>query len=51
MLSGRLLAAYVPADGARDLATLWLIVAAMAAVCPVGLLVFRRWLRVHEEGR
>lgn len=51
MLSGRLLAAYVPADGARDPATLWLIVAAMAAVCPVGLLVFRRWLRVQEDGR
>jgi len=51
MLSGRLLAAYVPAEGARDPATLWLIVAAMAAVCPIGLLAFRRWLRVPEEGR
>ena len=51
MLSGRLLAAYVPAEGARDPSTLWLLVAAMAAVCPVGLLVFRRWLRVPEDGR
>ena len=51
MLSGRLLAAYVPEHGARDPSTLWLIVAAMAAVCPLGLLAFRRWLRVPEAGR
>ena len=51
MLSGRLLEAYVPEVGARDPATLWVIVAAMAAICPLGLLAFRRWLRVAEAGR
>ncbi len=51
MLSGRLLAAFVPETGARDPSMLWLMVAAMAAVCPVGLLVFQRQLRVKEEGR
>lgn len=51
ILSGRLLAAYVPETGPRDPTTLWLIVALMAAVCPIGLLLFRKGLRVHEDGR
>ena len=51
ILSGRLLAAYVPEAGPRDPTTMWIIVAAMAALCPLGLLAFRKQLRVHEDGR
>ncbi len=50
-LSGALLQAYCPAQGPRDSGTLWLIVGLMALATPIGLLVFKRWIRVHEEGR
>jgi hypothetical protein len=50
-LSGELLAKYCPATGPRDSATLWLIIALITAVAPLGLLVFRRYIRVQEAGR
>lgn len=49
--SGFLLEKYCPASGARDSATMWLIIACMALITPVGAFVFRKFLQVHEEGR
>jgi MFS family permease len=49
--SGFLLAEYCPAEGPRDSGTMWLIVALTASICPIGLLVFRRYIRLPEAGR
>ncbi len=49
--SGGLLESYCPESGPRDPQTMWLIVALMALVAPVGLLVLRRVIRVREAGR
>ncbi|MGA7275200.1 MAG: hypothetical protein WBX14_10180 [Candidatus Udaeobacter sp.] len=46
-----LLGAYVPEHGPRRPATMWLIFALAASVAPVGLIVFRRYIRVPEAGR
>ena len=48
---GGLLAKYCPENGPRDPGTMWLIIGLMVLVAPVGLLVFRRFIRVREEGR
>jgi MFS family permease len=48
---GWLLAAFVPEHGPRHPATMWLIFAFAAAIAPVGLIVFRRYIRVPEAGR
>ena len=50
-LSGVMLARYCPETGPRDSGALWLIIALTAAVAPVGLVLFRRQIRVEEEGR
>jgi len=50
-LSGFLLQSYCPAQGPRQSGTMWLIIGLMAMVTPVGLLVFRRFIQVHEAGR
>ena len=49
--SGVLLKHYCPETGPRDPQTMWLIIALMALVAPVGLLVLRRVIRVREIGR
>ncbi len=49
--SGWLLAIYCPATGPRRSGTMWLIFALAASVAPIGLLVFRRYIRVPEAGR
>jgi MFS family permease len=49
--SGFLLAKYCPPEGPRDSGTMWLFVAVTACICPLGLLVFRKYIRVHEAGR
>lgn len=49
--SGFLLEKYCPASGPRDSGTMWLIIACMALITPVGAFVFRKFLQVHEEGR
>ena len=49
--SGFLLAAFCPEEGPRRPGTMWLIFALAASVAPVGLLVFRRYIRVAEVGR
>src|SRR2546430_14289079 len=48
---GWLLAAFVPEHGPRHPATMWLIFALAASVAPVGLITFRRYIRVPEPGR
>jgi len=50
-LSTALLARYCPAHGPRHSATMWLVVALTASIAPVGLVVLRRHIRVHEAGR
>ena len=49
--SGWLLAAFCPEHGECRPAMLWLIFALAASIAPVGLLVFRRYIRVPEAGR
>jgi MFS family permease len=48
---GWLLAAYVPEHGPHHPGTMWLIFALAASVAPVGLIVFRQYIRVPEAGR
>ncbi len=49
--SGWILATFCPATGPRRSGTMWLIFALAASVAPIGLLVFRSYIRVPEEGR
>lgn len=49
--SGWILAAFCPAEGPRRSNIMWLIFAVAASVAPLGLLVFRRYIRVPEAGR
>ena len=49
--SGWVLAAFCPEHGECRPAMLWLIFALAASVAPVGLLLFRRYIRVPEAGR
>ena len=49
--AGWLLAAFCPEQGPRRSDLMWLIFALAASVAPIGLLVFRRYIRVPEAGR
>jgi MFS family permease len=49
--SGWLLAAFCPEHGECHAASLWLIFAFAASIAPIGLLTFRRYIRVPEAGR
>jgi len=49
--SGFLLARYCPEHGVRDSGMLWLAVALTASVAPVGLVLLRSHIQVHEAGR
>ncbi|HPD32020.1 MAG TPA: MFS transporter [Phycisphaerae bacterium] len=49
--SGVLLARYCPEAGDRHSGTLWLIIALITTIAPVGLVTLRRWIRVPEAGR
>ncbi len=51
MLSGRLLAAYCPEEGPRDSQTLWLIIALITLITPIGLCVCKRFIHIKEAGR
>ncbi|MBT8043580.1 MAG: MFS transporter [Verrucomicrobiae bacterium] len=48
---GGLLAKYCPEDGPRDPATMWLIIGLLILVAPVSLILFKRYIRVKEDGR
>jgi MFS family permease len=50
-LSGLLLTRYCPASGPRHPQTMWLIIALMAMITPIGLVVLRRFIQVQEAGR
>ena len=49
--SGWILAAFCPAEGPRRSGTMWLIFALSASIAPLGLILFRRYIRVPEAGR
>lgn len=49
--AGWLLVAFCPEQGPRNSGMMWLIFALAASVAPIGLLVFRRYIRVPEAGR
>jgi hypothetical protein len=49
--SGWLLAIFCPATGPRRSDLMWLIFACAASVAPLGLLLFRSYIRVPEAGR
>jgi MFS family permease len=48
---GWLLAAFCPEHGPRHSGVMWLIFALAASVAPIGLIAFRRYIRVPEAGR
>lgn len=50
-VSGVLLATYCPKTGPRDSSMMWLVIALIAAIAPVGLIALRKWIRVPEAGR
>jgi MFS family permease len=50
-VSFRLLAEYCPEVGARHSGTMWLVIGLIATIAPVGLILLRRFIRVHEAGR
>jgi MFS family permease len=49
--AGWILAAFVPEQGPRRPELMWLIFALAASVAPLGLIIFRRYIRVPEAGR
>lgn len=50
-VSFELLAKYCPEVGERHSGMMWLVIGLIAAISPVGLLLFRRFIRVKEAGR
>jgi MFS family permease len=46
-----LLTRFCPAEGPRNPGKMWLIIGLLVLVAPVGLFVFRRFIRMKEEGR
>jgi MFS family permease len=51
LFSGKSLMKYCPETGPRHSQTLWLIVALLSLVAPVGLVALRRYIQVQEAGR
>jgi MFS family permease len=49
--SGWLLATYCPETGPRNPEMMWFIIGAMALVTPLGAVLFRKQIQVHEAGR
>ena len=49
--AGWVLAAFVPEQGPRRPELMWLTFALAASIAPLGLIVFRRYIRVSEAGR
>jgi MFS family permease len=50
-LSGLLLSWFCPENGPRHSEVLWLVIALMTLITPVGLVLLRPFIRVHEAGR
>jgi MFS family permease len=51
MMSGPMLAQYCPAQGARASYMLWTFIATMSIITPLGLIAFKRFIKVKEAGR
>jgi len=49
--SGYLLKMFCPETGPRNSQMLWLVIALITTVAPVGLITLRKYVRVHEAGR
>lgn len=49
--SGALLDRYCPPEGPRESYMLWTYIALMAAITPLGLIFFQKFIRVREAGR
>ena len=49
--SGPLLSHYCPAEGPRNSGMIWLIVGGIAMITPLGAVLFRKRIQVHEDGR
>jgi hypothetical protein len=49
--AGWVLATFVPEHGPRRPERMWLIFALAASVAPIGLIAFRRYIRMPEAGR
>ncbi len=50
-ISGPLLAHYCPVVGERHSGMMWLIIGGIAMITPIGAVLFRKRIQVHEEGR
>jgi len=50
-ISGWLLVTFCPEEGPRHSTTMWFIIGCMAMITPVGMIVLRRFIQVHEAGR
>ncbi len=50
-MSGFMLDDFCPEHGPRHPQMLWIIIGGMALIAPIGLVVFRRYIQVHEAGR
>ena len=50
-VSFRLLAKYCTEVGERNSGAMWLVIGLIATIAPVGLILLRRYIRVHEVGR
>jgi len=50
-ISGPLLSHFCPAEGARNSGMMWLIIGCIAMITPIGAVLFRKHIQVHEEGR
>ena len=50
-MSGFLLDAFCPATGPRHPQMMWIIIGGMALIAPIGLVLARSYIQVHEAGR
>jgi len=51
ILSGLLLAAFCPRTGVRHSEMIWIIIGLTTLIAPIGLILLRNYIRVHEAGR
>ncbi|MCX6866621.1 MAG: MFS transporter [Verrucomicrobia bacterium] len=49
--SGPLLSHFCPAEGPRNSGMIWVIVGGIAMITPIGAVLFRKHIQVHEDGR
>jgi peptidoglycan/LPS O-acetylase OafA/YrhL len=49
LMSGYLVARYLPEHGHQDGRTLWLIIALTTLTSPIGITLFERWIREPES--